>query len=284
MQTVARHHPEAARYVFLADADYDFSELDLPATVVTADRINIANFSQMAFRYTIIELNTAIKPFCVRWLFNDQHHVRAIYLDPDIYVDIPNHLFTDQRWMDLAPAFVPNTAILHHPGYNLAYWNLLHRPVTRGRGGWRAGGEPLHFVHFSAVDPLKPGEFSKHQTRFRTENLGGLRTLFETYVAQLLANGYEKYAKLPYAYGLLQRRSRGACSDAALFSPLLEDTTAELAGVSLIAIRDLRCDRAGFGAAEFLRESTGIMHGSGCNERICSASSPSIRKSDGAAF
>ena len=220
MQTVARHHPEAARYVFLADADYDFSELDLPATVVTADRINIANFSQMAFRYTIIELNTAIKPFCVRWLFNDQHHVRAIYLDPDIYVDIPNHLFTDQRWMDLAPAFVPNTAILHHPGYNLAYWNLLHRPVTRGRGGWRAGGEPLHFVHFSAVDPLKPGEFSKHQTRFRTENLGGLRTLFETYVAQLLANGYEKYAKLPYAYGLLQRRSRGACSDAALFSSM----------------------------------------------------------------
>ncbi len=54
MQTVARHHPEAARYVFLADDDYDFSDLNLPATVICADRINIANFSQMALRYTII--------------------------------------------------------------------------------------------------------------------------------------------------------------------------------------------------------------------------------------
>ncbi len=149
-------------------------------------------------------------------------------------VDIPNHLFTDQRWMDLAPAFVPDTAILHHPGYNLAYWNLLHRPVTRGRGGWRAGGEPLHFVHFSGVDPLKPGEFSKHQTRFRTENIGGLLALFETYVAQLLANGYEKYAKLPYAYGCF---SDGRAVHALMrhYFHRCEDTTAELAGVSLTA-------------------------------------------------
>jgi hypothetical protein len=103
--------------------------------------------------------------------------------------------------MDLAPGFVPNTAILHHPGYNVAYWNLAHRPIARDSNGiWTAGSKPLHFVHFSGVNPLKPGEFSKHQDRFSLETIGGLRPLFEAYVKALLANGYEKYIKAPYAY------------------------------------------------------------------------------------
>ena len=48
-------------------------------------------------------------------------------------VDLPGHMFTDQRWMDLAPAFVPRTLILRHPGCNLAYWNLPHRGRCAGR-------------------------------------------------------------------------------------------------------------------------------------------------------
>jgi glycosyltransferase involved in cell wall biosynthesis len=306
MQTVARHHPDATRYVFLADADYDFSDLDIPATIVTAERLAIPGFSLMAFRYTIIELNTAIKPFCIEWLFSHAGYDRAIYLDPDIFVlrrlddvmtlldrgapvvltphitaplqdgyqpddltimksgiynlgfgafartpavhsflgwwaarlvkqcrvDIPNHLFTDQRWMDLAPAFLPGTAILHHPGYNVAYWNLLHRPVSRGRGGWRAAGQPLYFVHFSGVDPLNSGQFSKHQTRFRSENIAGLLPLFESYVAQLLTNGYEKYEKSPYAYG---RFSDGRQVHTLMrhYFRRCEDTANPLTGVSL---------------------------------------------------
>lgn len=275
MQTVAQHHPEAARIIFIADERYDYSGLDVPADIVTADSIGIERFPEMAFRYSVIELNTAVKPFCFRWLLRQRGHIRVIYLDPDIYllrplvgvtelldqggqivliphitsplqdghqpddltimksgiynlgfaafarteavdrfvdwwaarlerhcrVDLPNYLFLDQRWMDLAPAFVPNTAILRHPGYNLAYWNLLHRPITFDvKRGWKAAGQPLHFVHFSGVDPRKPGEFSKHQNRFTIETIGGLRPLFERYVEKLLANGYEKFITAPYAY------------------------------------------------------------------------------------
>src|ERR1700688_3555357 len=56
MQPVAAHHPMCERYVFLADEAYDFSDLDLPATVVTTDSIGIPEFSEMAFRYSVIEL------------------------------------------------------------------------------------------------------------------------------------------------------------------------------------------------------------------------------------
>jgi len=40
-------------------------------------------------------------------------------------------LFTDQRWVDLAPGMFGEFAILRDVGYNAAYWNLPHRPITR---------------------------------------------------------------------------------------------------------------------------------------------------------
>jgi len=56
-------------------------------------------------------------------------------------IDIAGHLFTDQRWLDLAPGFLPSLRILHHPGCNVAYWNLAHRRVTRAAdGGWLVRG------------------------------------------------------------------------------------------------------------------------------------------------
>src|SRR5580700_5365699 len=58
MQSLGEHHPDADRYVFLADDAYDFDDLDIPATHVPADQIGIEPFSEMIFRYTVIELNT----------------------------------------------------------------------------------------------------------------------------------------------------------------------------------------------------------------------------------
>jgi hypothetical protein len=69
------------------------------------------------------------------------------------YDDVPAGLFTDQRWVDLAPAFFDDIAILREPEYNVATWNLTHRVAT-GRAPYsiEINGRPLRFYHFSGFD------------------------------------------------------------------------------------------------------------------------------------
>lgn len=62
-------------------------------------------------------------------------------------------LFTDQRWMDLAPCFFPDIGILRDPGFNVATWNLTQRTATGSLAeGVRINGEALGFYHFSGFD------------------------------------------------------------------------------------------------------------------------------------
>src|SRR5574337_231739 len=66
--------------------------------------------------------------------------------------DVPNGLFTDQRWCYLAPAFFSGVHVLRDPGYNVASWNLSQRPISIDADGEiRAAGYPLRFFHFTKV-------------------------------------------------------------------------------------------------------------------------------------
>ena len=69
------------------------------------------------------------------------------------YDEVENGLFTDQRWVDLAPAFFDDIAIVREPQYNVATWNLTHRRAT-GRAPYeiQINGRPLVFYHFSGFD------------------------------------------------------------------------------------------------------------------------------------
>jgi len=118
-------------------------------------------------------------------------------------VDIPGHMFTDQRWMDMAPAFVARTLILRHPGCNLAYWNLPHREVRGAPApGFTVDGQPLVFAHFSGIKPDDPGSFSKHQDRYTADTLPpAMAALCTDYRRRVLANGWARTTALPYAYG-----------------------------------------------------------------------------------
>lgn len=271
--------PEAARDFHLFLADEITEALDAPGLgfpVIEARLLGIPTFWDMAFRYTIMEFNTAIKPDCFRYLFNELGYDAAVFLDPDIFVlrkldhvhsalraganlvltphatapledgfdpddlrilrtgaynlgfcafrrsetsaeflswwarrlaadcrvDLENGIFVDQKFMDLAPSLVGGTRILRHPGYNVAYWNLSHRPVERREGGWTAGGQPLYFAHFSGIVPGDPSVFSKHQNRFDRSNIGDLADLLDHYLDTLAAMGHPAYAVLPYAYGV----------------------------------------------------------------------------------
>ncbi len=74
-------------------------------------------------------------------------------LDTFCYDDIESGLFTDQRWVDLAPALFDDVAILRHPGLDVATWNLTHRTLAGAAPfDLAVNGEPLSFFHFSGFD------------------------------------------------------------------------------------------------------------------------------------
>ena len=67
--------------------------------------------------------------------------------------DIPNGLFTDQRWIDLAPALFDGVAIIRSSRFNVAPWNLTTRNISGNLGeGFVVDGEPLGFYHFTGFD------------------------------------------------------------------------------------------------------------------------------------
>jgi hypothetical protein len=66
--------------------------------------------------------------------------------------DVPNGLFTDQKWCDHVPALFSEVHVLRHAGYNVASWNLSRRPISIEENGTiLAGGVPLKFFHFTKV-------------------------------------------------------------------------------------------------------------------------------------
>ena len=111
--------------------------------------------------------------------------------------DVPNGLFTDQRWCDLAPAFFPTLGILRHPGYNVASWNLGQRALTFDASGeLLAAGEPLRFFHFTKV--TREGE--KMIERYARESTVPIE-LMRWYRAQLDLAGVDGLEPDWWAYG-----------------------------------------------------------------------------------
>jgi len=114
------------------------------------------------------------------------------------YDDIFNGLFTDQRWMDLAPGFFPGFHILRDTTYNVAPWNISRRRVAAGPGGkLRVEGSPIKFFHFSGID-------SGSDLKMFESYAGHSPAVFELrkwYLGELARAGQEQFGKLPWGYG-----------------------------------------------------------------------------------
>ena len=276
MASVAEHLPGTRRVVAICDERQGLESPDPGIELLGIEDVGIAALDAMVVQYSILELNTAIKPFVFSRLFADAAAERVIYFDPDIQlfgsgvpllkhlqeadvvltphltapladdkhpsdisilqsgtynlgfvamrrcddtaqllrwwqaklerdcvVDIPRGLFTDQKWMDLVPGFCERTVIERHPGWNVAYWNLMHRHIESGPEGFTVNGKPLFFFHFSGYDP-RSASISKHQDRFTLAACTpATQRLFALYTANLAAAGKEKFAAMPYAFAKL---------------------------------------------------------------------------------
>jgi hypothetical protein len=116
------------------------------------------------------------------------------------HADFSQNMFTDQRWVDLAPCFVSAFHILRSSAYNVAYWNLMQRSISDRNGRLHFDGEELAFFHFSGLDRGKLTIVSKHQDRLKWQDIRPLHSLFKDYRFALTDNGWIEGAKVPYHY------------------------------------------------------------------------------------
>jgi SAM-dependent methyltransferase len=69
-------------------------------------------------------------------------------------------IYTDQKWLDLAPGIFPGVRVLRDPAYDVAIWNLDERPLERRGKRFLVQGRDLATFHFSGLD-LTAGSFAE---------------------------------------------------------------------------------------------------------------------------
>jgi hypothetical protein len=258
LQSVAEHHPDAARYCVIVDRDLGPAHaLAQEFDTIVLDALALPDGQDFLFQYTVLELNTAVKPWAMQHLLR-QGHEQVFYIDPDIrlyqplsevqallgqgadivftphllapitddrhpteldirragtynlgfcavrntpnthrylewwqsklhrhcVVEVDKGIFVDQSWMDLVPGMFERVAVLRHPGYNVAYWNLAQRQVSLDGAGpnacQRSAFGVLSLQRSQPADAAqrlqapKPLHLRKHQ-RSGTQPIRGIR-------------------------------------------------------------------------------------------------------------
>ncbi len=240
-------------------------------------RNKIPQFESFLFKYKIVELATAVKPFFFEYLFESGLE-KVFFFDPDIMFfndvsfledilekysvvltphitkpikydgklpderiilktgifnlgfigiknneigrnliqwwkertfdfcinDIDKGFFVDQKWIDFVPIFYNQVFILKDPGFNVSYWNLQEREITKEGDYFFVNGKPLYFFHFSGYDPERPHEISKYQNRYKMSQIGKARILYDIYRKELEKNLYSEFKKEKWYYGFFE--------------------------------------------------------------------------------
>ena len=108
MESLAVHHPDWERHVLLVDevagrirpADEAFCLTEVSALPFSDPR-------PLFFRYSLLELNTAVKAPYLQWLFLERDFDRVVYVDPDCVVygplTVAEDLLDDGALMCLTP-------------------------------------------------------------------------------------------------------------------------------------------------------------------------------------
>ena len=130
----------------------------------------------------------------INWWKNRLYHLCKI--------DFENGLFVDQLWLNFATLFYKEAYVLANPGYNMAYWNLQERSLSKNEaGGYMVNDKhPLVFYHFSGYDLHKQYSISKYQNRFSFSDRKDITPLFNKYHQDVMGRGFDAFAAIPCKY------------------------------------------------------------------------------------
>ena len=142
------HHPESRLEVLVVDAALGlFDPAREEFRVRFLEELALPNPREMAFRYDLVELCTAVKPFFLRRLL-DEGHDCVVYLDPDVQVLAPLREALEGLPPDglvltphlIAPARSAHweRGVLLTGAYNLGFLALREGRSTRGLVDWWA--------------------------------------------------------------------------------------------------------------------------------------------------
>lgn len=107
----------------------------------------------------------------------------------------------EQRWLDFAPALVPDTKIIRDPGVNVGHWNLLERDIEIRNENVFAKGSSCRIFRFSGYDPSRPDRITKYYSDRKITETPEISKIFNLYHSMLIENGYMETCRWPYAYG-----------------------------------------------------------------------------------
>jgi glycosyltransferase involved in cell wall biosynthesis len=88
MASMAKYHPEWERFVLIVGGSTETEGENELFTSVPLDALPLPDRRRFCFRYTILELNTAVKPWMFEHVFA-RGYDRVLYFDPDIVVYSP---------------------------------------------------------------------------------------------------------------------------------------------------------------------------------------------------
>lgn len=128
-------HPDGACYVLIIDDIDGYVDPDNePFELIKLSELNVAGQIEMCFKYNIIELSTALKPYLLQYLLDTKTICKLLYLDPDImvfnsldqlYIELDSSDFIITPHIDTDypdDNFFPNDAhIMKHGVFNLGF-------------------------------------------------------------------------------------------------------------------------------------------------------------------
>ena len=146
-----KKHNKGEVFLLLVDrVDGCFDPAKEPFKMYTIEdfRDRIPEFESFCFRYSILELNCAMKPYFIESLFNEHGFKKLLYFDSDILVTgsvdeliglLDSHplIITPHFTAPLKDGFLPNeVGVLMAGQYNAGFFGITNTPAARGFIEW----------------------------------------------------------------------------------------------------------------------------------------------------